>query len=152
MTGISGVHALIYSSEPDQMRAFFRDVLELPSVDAGGGWLIFALPPAEVAVHPIDGAGHHELVLMCDDIHATVADGVPRGAYRAFPTRATSRPAVAVLVLLPRAARARLVAPHFARLAVAWHRTRTGSSAIGASRAGGRRLDDVAHRRLCRKR
>ena len=73
MTGISGVHALIYSSEPDQMRAFFRDVLELPSVDAGGGWLIFALPPAEVAVHPIDGAGHHELFLMCDDIHATVA-------------------------------------------------------------------------------
>ena len=74
MTGISGVHALIYSSEPDQMRAFFRDVLELPSVDAGGGWLIFALPPAEVAVHPIDGAGHHELFLMCDDIEGTVAN------------------------------------------------------------------------------
>ena len=74
MTGISGVHALIYSSEPDQMRAFFRDVLELPSVDAGGGWLIFALPPAEIAVHPIDGAGHHELFLMCDDIKGTVAN------------------------------------------------------------------------------
>ena len=80
MTGISGVHALIYSSEPDQMRAFFRDVLELPSVDAGGGWLIFALPPAEVAVHPIDGAGHHELFLMCDDIEATLAELKAKGA------------------------------------------------------------------------
>jgi len=73
MAGINGVHALIYSSEPEKMRAFFRDVLELPSVDAGGGWLIFALPPAELAVHPIEGAGHHELFLMCDDIDATVA-------------------------------------------------------------------------------
>ncbi len=49
-------------------------MLELPSVDAGGGWLIFALPPAELAVHPADGATRHELYLMCDDIHATLAD------------------------------------------------------------------------------
>ena len=56
------------------MRAFLTDVLGLPSVDAGHGWLIFALPPAEVAAHPTDGDGRHELYLMCDDIHATVAE------------------------------------------------------------------------------
>jgi predicted enzyme related to lactoylglutathione lyase len=69
---ITGAHSIIYSADPDGVRAFFRDVLELPSVDAGRGWLIFALPPAEVAAHPSDGADRHELYLMCDDIHATV--------------------------------------------------------------------------------
>ncbi len=54
------------------MRAFLRDVLEFPSVDAGGGWLIFALPPAELAAHPTDGDLRHEMYLMCDDVHATV--------------------------------------------------------------------------------
>ena len=73
MTGITGVHALIYSAKPDEVRAFLRDVLDLSSVDAGGGWLIFALPPAELGVHPIEGAGHHELSLMCEDIDGTVA-------------------------------------------------------------------------------
>ena len=71
---ISGVHAIVFSPEAEKVRAFFADVLELPSVDAGGGWLIFALPPAELAVHPADGATRHELYLMCDDIHATLAD------------------------------------------------------------------------------
>jgi predicted enzyme related to lactoylglutathione lyase len=71
---ITGAHSIVYSSDPEGVRAFFRDVLELPSVDAGHGWLIFALPPAEVAAHPTDGAGHHELYLMCDDIHATVGE------------------------------------------------------------------------------
>ena len=71
---ITGTHTIIYSREADGVRALFRDVLELPSVDAGGAWLIFALPPAEVAAHPTDGAGHHELYLMTDDIHATVAE------------------------------------------------------------------------------
>jgi predicted enzyme related to lactoylglutathione lyase len=69
---ITGAHSIIYSAEPDGVRAFFRDVLELPHVDAGHGWLIFALPPAEVAAHPSDSGGRHELYLMCDDIHATV--------------------------------------------------------------------------------
>jgi predicted enzyme related to lactoylglutathione lyase len=69
---ITGAHSIIYTSDPDGVRAFFRDVLELPSVDAGHGWLIFALPPAEVATHPADGPGRDELYLMCDDIHATV--------------------------------------------------------------------------------
>jgi predicted kinase len=69
---ISGVHAIIFSKDADAVRAFLRDVLELPSVDAGEGWPVFALPPAELAAHPADDAGHHELYLMCDDIEATV--------------------------------------------------------------------------------
>ncbi len=71
---ITGVHAIVFSPEADQVRAFLRDVLGLSSADAGGGWLIFALPPAELAVHPADGATRHELYLMCDDIHATLAE------------------------------------------------------------------------------
>jgi hypothetical protein len=71
---ITGVHAIVFSPEAEKVRVFFADVLELPSVDAGGGWLIFALPPAELAVHPADGATRHELYLMCDDIQATLAD------------------------------------------------------------------------------
>jgi predicted enzyme related to lactoylglutathione lyase len=69
---ITGVHAIIFTKDADGVRAFFRDVLEFSSVDAGEGWLIFALPPAELAAHPADEAGHHELYLMCDDAHATV--------------------------------------------------------------------------------
>ncbi|MGH2947004.1 MAG: VOC family protein [Solirubrobacteraceae bacterium] len=76
---ITGVHAIVFGSDADGIRAFFRDVLELPSVDAGGGWLIFALPPAELAAHPADESGRHELYLMCDDIHATVASLEARG-------------------------------------------------------------------------
>jgi catechol 2,3-dioxygenase-like lactoylglutathione lyase family enzyme len=71
---INGVHAVVFSREADKVRAFFADVLGLAAVDAGGGWLIFALPPAELAVHPADGDGQHELYLMCDDIHATLAE------------------------------------------------------------------------------
>jgi len=71
---ITGVHAIIFTRDADADRAFFRDVLELPSVDAGGGWLIFALPPAELAAHPADGDAVHELYLMCDDLDSTVAD------------------------------------------------------------------------------
>src|SRR5919107_1259411 len=67
---ITGVHAIMFSSDADGLRAFLRDVLGFDSVDAGGGWLIFALPPAEVAVHPADGPTRHELYLMCDDIEA----------------------------------------------------------------------------------
>ena len=71
---ITGVHAIVFSPQADKVRAFFGDVLGLSSVDAGGGWPIFALPPAELAVHPAEGNGHHELYLMCDDIHATLAE------------------------------------------------------------------------------
>jgi catechol 2,3-dioxygenase-like lactoylglutathione lyase family enzyme len=71
---ITGLHAIVFSPEPEQVRAFFGDVLGLSSVDAGGGWLIFAMPPAELAVHPADGDGGHELYLMCDDIQSTLAE------------------------------------------------------------------------------
>ena len=69
---IIGVHALIYSKEPEQVRAFLKDVLELKPIDIGHGWLIFALPPAELAVHPGEGPGRHELYLMCDDVKALI--------------------------------------------------------------------------------
>lgn len=71
---ITGVHAIVFSPDADKARAFFADVLGLSSVDAGGGWPIFALPPAELAVHPADGAARHELYLMCDDIRGTLAE------------------------------------------------------------------------------
>lgn len=80
---INGTHVLLYSKKPEADRAFFRDVLGFRWVDAGGGWLIFALPPAEVAVHPSEDdegpshAGHRLLgavfYLMCDDLTSTVA-------------------------------------------------------------------------------
>jgi len=78
---ITGIHALIFAEDADRVRAFFRDVLGFASVDAGGGWLIFALPPAELGIHPTDGdaPAHHELYLMCDDIRATVRDLESRG-------------------------------------------------------------------------
>lgn len=70
---ITGVHALIYTSEPDAVREVFRDVFGWDHVDNGDGWLIFTLPPAELGVHPSEGRGH-ELTLMCDDIEATIAE------------------------------------------------------------------------------
>jgi hypothetical protein len=76
---ITGAHVIVYSRDADADRAFFRDVLEYPHVDAGGGWLIFKLPPAEVAVHPVDGAGSHELYLMCDDVNDTVEQLAAKG-------------------------------------------------------------------------
>ncbi len=71
---ITGLHAILYSTKDDATRAFFRDVLGFPSLDAGRGWLIFKAPPAEIAVHPADGDSRHELYLMCDDIEATIAE------------------------------------------------------------------------------
>ena len=77
---ITGMHAIVYSPQAEKVRAFFADVLGMPSADAGGGWLIFALPPAELAVHPTEGGHRHELYLMCDDIHATLAELASKGA------------------------------------------------------------------------
>jgi catechol 2,3-dioxygenase-like lactoylglutathione lyase family enzyme len=76
---ITGAHVIVYSRDAEADRAFFRDVLGYPHVDAGGGWLIFKLPPAEVAVHPTDAAGSHELYLMCDDVTATVTQLADKG-------------------------------------------------------------------------
>ena len=69
---IIGAHSIIYSTNPDADRAFLRDVLKLTNVDVGGGWLIFGLLPAEVAVHPSDKNDVHEFCLMCDDVEALV--------------------------------------------------------------------------------
>lgn len=70
---IIGAHSIIYSTNADADRVFLRDVLELPHVDAGNGWLIFGLPPAEVAVHPSGQNDVHELYLICADVEALVA-------------------------------------------------------------------------------
>ncbi|MBM3521853.1 MAG: extradiol dioxygenase [Alphaproteobacteria bacterium] len=70
---IIGAHSIIYSVDAEADRAFFRDVLKFPSVDVGGGWLIFALPPSEVAFHPAEANGKHEFYLMCEDINAFVS-------------------------------------------------------------------------------
>jgi predicted enzyme related to lactoylglutathione lyase len=82
---ITGVHALVFSKDAEAVRAFLRDVLDLPAVDAGGGWLIFALPPAELAAHPAEQSGAHELYLMCDDITATVEELEAKGVEFAGP-------------------------------------------------------------------
>ena len=87
---INGVHLPLYSRDPEADRAFFRDVLDFRSVDAGEGWLIFALPPTEIGIHAGDGkfAEHHAdhelsgsvIYLMCDDLRATIASLNGRGA------------------------------------------------------------------------
>lgn len=79
---ITGIHLLAYAQDVEKARAFFKDVLGLPSVDAGGGWLIFALPPAELGIHPAEPADcpkadrrpRCELYLMCDDVRQNVAE------------------------------------------------------------------------------
>jgi predicted enzyme related to lactoylglutathione lyase len=76
---IIGAHALLYSSQPEKLRAMLRDAFGWKHVDAGGGWLIFALPPAELGVHPAEGPTHdagvrHQISFMCDDIHATIRE------------------------------------------------------------------------------
>jgi hypothetical protein len=70
---ITGAHSIIYSKDSEADRNFFRDVLQLTKVDVGQGWLIFGLPPAEVAVHPGEN-DEHEFCLMCDDVNAFVAE------------------------------------------------------------------------------
>jgi hypothetical protein len=75
---IVGAHALIYSRKPEADRAFLKDVLKLPHVDVGGGWLIFGLPPSEVAVHPADKNDRQDLYLMCEDVEVFVAEMADR--------------------------------------------------------------------------
>ena len=71
---INGSHVVLFSRDPEADRAFFADVLGQPHVDAGGGWLIFKMPAAEVAMHPSDGPAGPELYFMCDDVEATMQD------------------------------------------------------------------------------
>jgi catechol 2,3-dioxygenase-like lactoylglutathione lyase family enzyme len=85
---INGTHAIVYAEDAERARAFFRDVLDLPNVDARDGWLIFKLPPAELGIHPGGDHGHeapgapsgqHELYFMCDDIEATIVELEAKG-------------------------------------------------------------------------
>jgi catechol 2,3-dioxygenase-like lactoylglutathione lyase family enzyme len=76
---ITGAHTILYSEDAEATRVFVRDVLGFKSVDAGDGWLIFKLPPGELASHPDSSGGRHELYLMCDDVQATVADLKAKG-------------------------------------------------------------------------
>jgi hypothetical protein len=76
---ITGVHALVYTSEPEAVRAVFRDVFGWEHVNAGEGWLIFALPPAEIGVHPAEYQVRRDLSLMCDDVRATMAELKEKG-------------------------------------------------------------------------
>jgi hypothetical protein len=82
---ITGVHAVMFTRDAEGLRSLLRDVLGLPSVDAGGGWPIFALPPAELAAHPSEGEARHELYLMCDDVHATAAELAAKGVETTAP-------------------------------------------------------------------
>src|SRR2546421_11384158 len=82
---INGAHVIVYSRDAEADRAFLRDVLGYPYVDAGHGWLIFKLPPAEVAVHPTSGPDIQELFLMCDDVAATVEELTAKGVEFTLP-------------------------------------------------------------------
>jgi hypothetical protein len=79
MATITGTHTIIYSKSPEADRAFLRDIFNLPHVDVGHGWLIFAVPPAEVAVHPSEENNIHEFYLMTDDVRALIDELTNRG-------------------------------------------------------------------------
>ena len=91
---ITSTHSIIYASDAEQARAFFRDTLGLPYVDAHDGWLIFKLPPSELAMHPESGpgapGGRHELYLMCDDISQTVDELTAKGVEFTSPVTQAS--------------------------------------------------------------
>lgn len=115
---IIGTHMLLYSAEADALRAMLRDVFGFQSVDAGGGWLIFALPPAELGVHPAEGpkyesGGRHEVTFMCDDIRATIAE------LRAKGVEIVGQPheegyGITVMMTLPGGVKVMLYEPHHA--------------------------------------
>lgn len=107
---INGTHAILYSTDADADRAFLRDTLGFPHVDAGGGWLIFQLPPAELGVHPVDGAPQTELYVMCDDLEATLAELAAKGV-AAVGERTEARWGVRAYIGLPSGARLGLYEP-----------------------------------------
>ena len=97
---ITGMHVVLYSRHAEIVREFLADLLELPSVDAGGGWPIFAAPPTEIAVHPTEEAPEHEVFLMCDDVKAVVAKLPERGIQTDGPIADRSWGLSTTLVLL----------------------------------------------------
>lgn len=84
---VNGSHVIFHTKDADKVRTFFKNVLRLGSVDARRGWLIFALPPAEFAVHPSEDESHYELYMMCDDIQATMKDMKAKGVEFAHPVK-----------------------------------------------------------------
>jgi hypothetical protein len=110
---ITGAHSIVYSRDPEADRAFLRDVLGLPHVDVGGGWLIFGLPPAELAVHPAEEGGRHELYLMCDDVAAFVAEMATRNV--ACAPLSEQRWGILTEIALPGGAKLGVYQPRHAR-------------------------------------
>ncbi len=96
---IYGAHALVYSRAPGEARALLDKILGTEKVDAGGGWLIFALPPAEIAVHPTDGAPGIDLYLMCQDIEKTILELRAKGVKFSQPVREVSWGRVCAIAL-----------------------------------------------------
>ncbi|HEY7269636.1 MAG TPA: extradiol dioxygenase [Dehalococcoidia bacterium] len=107
------MHALIFSTDPDSTRAFFRDVMKLPHVDTGGGWLIFDAPAADFGVHPGDSP-MQSMSFFCDDLEATVADLKSRGATFAGPSREEQWGYVAMLQI-PGAGEMELYQPKYGK-------------------------------------
>jgi len=89
MSLITGAHVMIFTRDEAADRAFFRDTLEIPSIDSGGGWLIFKLPPAEMGIHGGENNDVHQLYFMCDDLDATVAALAAKGAQCSEPFNAS---------------------------------------------------------------
>jgi catechol 2,3-dioxygenase-like lactoylglutathione lyase family enzyme len=107
---INAVHTLIHAEDAEKTRNFFRDVLGFPAVDAGHGWLIFALPPAELGIHPAEGEARHEIYLMCDDIERTVAELRAKGVEIAEPVHDLSY-GLMTKIVIPGAGRMGLYQP-----------------------------------------
>jgi predicted enzyme related to lactoylglutathione lyase len=107
---VTGFHGLIYTSEPEAVRAVFRDVLGWKHVDAGDGWLIFKLPPAELGVHPAMPGRAREFSFMCDDLDATIAELRPKGIQFAGEPEDVGY-GIAVTMLLPGGAEVTLYEP-----------------------------------------
>lgn len=110
---IIGAHSIIYSKNPEADRTFLRDVLGLNHVDVGGGWLVFGLPPSEVAVHPAEKNDVHEFYLMCDDVHAFV-DELKKKGIRCEPLQEL-RWGLLTQVMLPGGGRLGVYEPRHAR-------------------------------------
>jgi catechol 2,3-dioxygenase-like lactoylglutathione lyase family enzyme len=126
---ITGIHALLYSRDADATRAFFRDILGFPSVDAGQGWLVFALPPAELGIHPAEADAEPELYLMCDNVERTVTELRAKGVEITRPVTDEGWGKVTAL-RLPGGIELGLYEP---RHATALHLAARGPAAKGAS-------------------
>ena len=111
---ITGVHAILYTDDAEATRQFLRDVLELESVDAGGGWMIFALPPAELAAHPTEAPPRHELYFMCDEIGATIDELRAKGV-EVSDEVSEQRWGLTTSFAVPGAGRMHLYEPHHPR-------------------------------------